>query len=68
MRRGGDAAQVARYRVDKGVVTPLARWDTSVFTVLLQLAVAYLFVWLTVRLIWRGVKAPSSPAPPASPS
>jgi hypothetical protein len=55
-----------RYRVEKGVVTPLAKWGFDVFTMLLQWAGAYLFVWLTVRLIWRGVKAPSRPPPPES--
>jgi hypothetical protein len=57
-----------RYRVDKGVVTPLAKWNISAFTVLGQLGVAYLFVWLTVRLIRRGVKARPGAAPPESPT
>jgi hypothetical protein len=56
-----------RYRVEKDVVTPLAKWQTDVFAMLLRLGVAYLFVWLTVRLIWRGVKASSQP-PPESPT
>jgi hypothetical protein len=57
-----------RYRVEKGVVTPITYRHTTILTFLVQLGVAYLFVWLIVRLIWRGVKARPGTAPPESPT